>query len=78
MIKMMMHGCNGRMGKMITQLCKDDSRIQIVAGIDARGGLSEDYPIYEKVEDCLEEVDVIVDFSKRCFCFFLFCFCLFV
>jgi len=64
MIKMMMHGCNGRMGKMITQLCKDDSRIQIVAGIDARGGLGEDYPIYEKIEDCLEEVDVIVDFSK--------------
>jgi len=59
----MMHGCNGRMGKMITQLCEDDPRIQIVAGIDSRGGLGQDYPIYEKVEDCLEEVDVVVDFS---------------
>jgi len=58
-----MHGCNGRMGKMITQLCEDNPRIQIVAGIDSKGGSGKDYPIYEKVEDCLEDVDVIVDFS---------------
>lgn len=64
MIKVMIHGCNGRMGKMITELSENDDRIQIVAGVDALGGLNESYPVYEKVEDFQEEVDVIVDFSK--------------
>lgn len=60
----MMHGCNGRMGKMITEICKDDARIQIVAGVDPLGGLNESYPVYQNVEDCQEKVDVIVDFSN--------------
>ena len=64
MIKMLMHGCNGRMGKMITELCNEDSRIQIVAGVDSQGGTSECYPVYHSVEDCIEEIDVVVDFSR--------------
>lgn len=64
MIKMMMHGCNGRMGKMITEICKEDARIQIVAGVDAIEGSNKSYPVYEKIEDCQEEVDVVVDFSN--------------
>ena len=34
MTKVIMHGCNGKMGQTITEMCKDDPEIEIVAGID--------------------------------------------
>ena len=37
MVKMIMHGCNGRMGHVIADLCKADEAIEIVAGVDAFG-----------------------------------------
>ena len=33
MTKVIMHGCNGKMGQMITGLCNADPDIEIVAGI---------------------------------------------
>ena len=32
MTKVIMHGCNGKMGQTITEMCKDDPEIEIVAG----------------------------------------------
>ncbi len=34
MTRAIMHGCNGKMGQVITGLCKEDPDIEIVAGID--------------------------------------------
>ncbi len=34
MVKAVMNGCNGHMGRVITDLCKNDSDITIVAGVD--------------------------------------------
>ena len=34
MIKIIMHGCNGHMGQMISGLVKEDPEAEIVAGID--------------------------------------------
>ena len=34
MVRIIMHGCNGRMGQMITGLVAEDSEATIVAGID--------------------------------------------
>ena len=39
MIKMIMHGCNGKMGQVITDICKEDSEIEIVAGVDPYSGV---------------------------------------
>ena len=33
MTKVIMHGCNGKMGQTITEMCKDDPEIEIVAGM---------------------------------------------
>ncbi len=32
MIKVLMHGCNGRMGKVITGIVKGDEQMEMVAG----------------------------------------------
>ena len=34
MVRIIMHGCNGKMGQVITGLVADDPNAQIVAGID--------------------------------------------
>ena len=64
MEKMIMHGCNGRMGHVIVDLCKEDQDIQVVAGVDAFGENTYDFPVFKSLSECNVDVDVIVDFSN--------------
>ena len=64
MVRAIMHGCNGRMGQVITGLVKNDTEIEFVAGIDAYTGIENTYPVFESIEKCDVEADVIIDFSN--------------
>lgn len=64
MIKAIMCGCNGHMGRVITDLCRADAGIEIVAGIDKYDGIPNDYPVFASVNDCDAEADVVIDFSN--------------
>ena len=64
MTKMIMHGCNGRMGHVIVDLVKEDADIEVVAGVDAFGENSYDFPVFKSLDECNVEADVIVDFSN--------------
>ena len=64
MTKMIMHGCNGRMGHVIIDLVQDDKDIEVVAGVDAYGESSYDFPVFKSLEECNVAADVIVDFSN--------------
>lgn len=64
MVRAIMHGCNGKMGQMITSLVKDDAEIEIVAGVDVYTGLTNMYPVFESIEKCDVEADVVIDFSN--------------
>lgn len=64
MIKAIMHGCNGKMGQVITNLIKEDGNIEIVAGVDAYTGLSNTYPVFQNIEECDVKADVLIDFSN--------------
>lgn len=64
MIKAIMHGCNGKMGQTITNICKEDDGIEIVAGIDLYDGIKNDYPVFPTIDACDVEADVIIDFSN--------------
>ena len=64
MTKMIMHGCNGRMGHMIIDLVKEDENIEVVAGVDAFGESNYDFPVFKSLSECDVEADVIVDFSN--------------
>ena len=41
MVRAIMHGCNGKMGQVITGLVRDDEQIEIVAGVDAYLGIEK-------------------------------------
>ena len=45
MVKMIMNGCNGKMGQTITNLVAEDAEIEIVAGIDAFNQAGNSYPV---------------------------------
>ncbi|MBU3199624.1 4-hydroxy-tetrahydrodipicolinate reductase [Clostridium estertheticum] len=63
MIKMLLNGCNGKMGKVISEMAKDSATISIVAGVD-RDSSNLDYPCYDSILKCKVDVDVILDFSR--------------
>lgn len=64
MVKIIMHGCNGKMGQAITRMIKEDGQAEIVAGVDAYTGITNDYPVFPSVEQCDVEADVLIDFSN--------------
>lgn len=64
MVKAIMHGCNGNMGQVITRLIKSDDQIELVAGIDKYRGIENTYPVFDSMEECDVEADVVIDFSN--------------
>ena len=64
MVRAIMHGCNGHMGRVVTDICSKDDNIEIVAGIDPFTGVPNDYPVFEDLGKCDVEADVIIDFSN--------------
>ncbi len=63
MVRIIMHGCNGRMGQVITGICKEDDEIEIVAGIDPDMGRENPYPVFPSIGECGIEADAVVDFA---------------
>ena len=59
-----MHGCNGHMGQVITNLLKKDTQAQIVAGIDPFDEGKNDYPVFPSRDKCDVDADVIIDFAS--------------
>ena len=64
MTKILLHGCNGRMGRMITELVRNDADAEIMAGVDSYTGVANDYPVYDSIEKCDLDADVVIDFSN--------------
>jgi len=63
MIRVIMHGCNGKMGQVISGIVAADENAQIVAGIDTRDEGRNPYPVFKSIKECTVEADVIIDFS---------------
>ena len=64
MTKIIMLGCNGRMGQMITDIVSQDNEAEIVAGIDLVNNRENDYPVFTDIKDCDIAADAIIDFSS--------------
>jgi len=69
MIKIILAGCNGYMGQVITSLVNNDPEVTITAGIDINTDKLSDYPVYANPNEITGETDkdradVIIDFSN--------------
>ncbi len=64
MIRVIMHGCNGKMGQVVTDLVAQEEDMEIVAGVDMFAEEKNSYPVFETMEQCEVEADVVIDFSN--------------
>lgn len=63
MIRILLNGCSGKMGRVITDVVKNNTELSIVCGIDKNMNNCE-YPVFRVIEECTVPVDVILDFSR--------------
>ena len=64
MVKIIMHGCNGHMGQVISGIVEKDTDAEIVAGIDIADQGKNSYPVFTDIDACQVEADAIIDFSS--------------
>ena len=75
MTRIIMSGCNGAMGRTISEIVKEDPDAEIVAGIDVVDKGGNEYPVFSKIEDCTVEADAVIDFSTPKILDDLFAYC---
>ena len=63
MVRIIMYGCNGKMGQVITKMIAADPDAEIVAGIDARDDGHNSYPVFATPAECNVEADCVIDFT---------------
>jgi len=65
MINILLNGCNGHMGQVITKLVEGRKDCRICAGIDVNTKSENNYPVFPSAITVLSNIepDVIIDFS---------------
>jgi len=63
MTRIIMCGCNGKMGRVISQIVKEDENAEIVAGVDISGEQLDSYPVFKSIRECDVPADAVIDFS---------------
>ena len=63
MLRLIISGCNGHMGRVVTDIASRDPDIDIVAGFDINTQKLGSYPVYSDPMEFGGHADVIVDFS---------------
>lgn len=64
MIRIIVHGCNGRMGQFITRMAAADPELEVVAGVDASHHITNVFPVFDRIGDCDVEADAVIDFAS--------------
>lgn len=63
MIRIILHGCNGHMGRVLTGIIEKDPDLTVAAGVDPFAGAENTYPVYPNIDEVKEEADCVIDFS---------------
>ena len=63
MTNIILRGCNGKMGQVISDIVDADENTVIIAGIDIAQNRNNKYPVYQSFTQCNVRADVIIDFS---------------
>lgn len=63
MTKILMHGCNGKIGQVIARIISNYPDLELVAGVDPNLSIPNNFPVFSDINECSLAVDVIIDFS---------------
>lgn len=64
MTRIILHGCNGKMGQTISSIVNASESYQIVAGIDKSLVSKFQYPVFDHIASVNIDYDVLLDFSR--------------
>ncbi|MCX7952001.1 MAG: 4-hydroxy-tetrahydrodipicolinate reductase [Clostridiales bacterium] len=65
-MKVLLHGCNGRMGQTLTKIISELNDVDVVCGVDKDiNRCNNPYPVYDSLDKVKEDVDVLIDFSNH-------------
>lgn len=64
MLRILLSGCNGRMGRVISDLVAESDDMTIAAGVDLNAVKLNHYPVYADIMEYNGTADVLVDFSN--------------
>ena len=62
MLRIILSGCLGKMGKVITNIVENREDCEIVCGVDIGEGTAS-YPVFDSVSKINVDADCIIDFS---------------
>ena len=63
MVRLILSGCNGKMGRVITACVAERCDCEIVAGFDINTESHAGFPVYANPANCSIEADALIDFS---------------
>lgn len=63
MVKLLLCGCGGKMGAAVQNFVHQRDDCKIAAGVDITGSPQDGFPVFQTIEEVLDPVDVIIDFS---------------
>ena len=63
MIEVMVNGCNGKMGQIVSELVDKNENMVLKCGVDKVNTGYLTYPVYTNLSEIPEKPDVIIDFS---------------
>ena len=64
MLKIIISGCNGHMGKVVESLCASDPQVEVAAGFDVLGSGERSFPIFTSPAHFDGKADAVIDFSS--------------
>ena len=64
MLKLIISGCNGYMGRVTAAIAENDPEISVVAGFDINTEKRDNFPVYAIPTEFTGEAGVVVDFSN--------------
>lgn len=64
MVKVIISGCNGHMGRVVESICNSIPGVQVVAGFDVLGATDRDFPVYSSPAQFTGKADAVIDFSS--------------
>ena len=64
MLKIIISGCNGHMGRVVASLCAADPQVEVAAGFDVLGSSDGEFPVYASPAQFPGKADAVIDFSS--------------
>jgi 4-hydroxy-tetrahydrodipicolinate reductase len=67
MVRLIISGINGKMGKVLETMCENTDSVEIIGGIDINLGVPHKFPTVSDPFELQDKADAIIDFSHHSF-----------